>query len=161
MRYITPPLFGGAIYLIATTHYVWGTLAALLGLVILTTHYATEIDLSKKVYQDYLFLLGMRLEKEEKRFKHIDRLIVTKGNYSQTLNSRISSRQMDWSDYTGKLITDSDVLDLLTHTDKRSLILGLAPFAEFLKVGIEDRTTTKFYWIDIDKARSAESARKT
>jgi hypothetical protein len=152
LRYASPlPLLGGA-YLLFTQNYFWGFALVVLSVILFTTRYVTEIDLTAKVYKDYLFFLGFQLNRDIKHFSHVDRIIVTKGNYSQTLNSRIMSRQMDWSDYTGTLIIDNGTLELLTHTNKRSLVLGLAPLAKQLKVGIEDRCTNKFYWIDIDKA---------
>ena len=152
LQYASPlPLLGG-IYLLIIQNFVWGALLLVLSVILVTTRYVTEIDIGAKTYKDYLFFLGIHLSEDVQRFNHVDRIIITKGNYSQTLNSRIMSRQMDWSDYTGTLITDGDALDLLTHIDKRELVRGLKPFAEFLKVGIEDRTSNRFYWVDIDKA---------
>lgn len=152
MKYATPLIAALGIYLIFTNYPIWGILLLLPCPFILTTNYATEIDFDDKVYRDYLVTLGIRLNKEEKRFNHIDRIIITKGNYSQTLNTRIQSRQMNWSDYTGTLIHDGNgKLDLLTRTDKDELVKELVAYAAFLKVGIEDRTTNKHYWVDMDR----------
>ena len=149
MKYATPLIAGLGIYLIIMGHPVWGTLFLLPNPFILTTNYVTEINFDDKVYRDYLVMLGVTLNKEEKRFNHIDRIIITKGNYSKTLNSRIQSRQITWSDYTGTLIHDgAGKLDLLTRVDKDELVRELIAYANFLKVGIEDRSTNLHYWVN-------------
>jgi hypothetical protein len=152
MQYATPLILGLSIYLMITGHHVWGTVLLLPCPFILTTKYVTEIDFDNKVYRDYVSLLGFAVSQEVKRFNHIERIIITKGNYSQTINSRIQSRQMDWSDYTGTIIHDgTGKLDILTRVDKDELVRELIAYADFLKVGIEDRTTSRHYWVDLAK----------
>ena len=152
MKFITPLLFGAGVYLFTLSYVVWGIVLTLLSLIILTTKYVTEIDLQNKVYNDYLSLLGIPLNKESQTFKHLDRIVITKGNYAQTVNTRVQSRQIDWSDYTGTLLLDDhNTLDLLTRSDKKELLKGLREFATFLNVNIEDRTTNQFYLIDLSK----------
>jgi hypothetical protein len=141
MKFTTPCLTGAGIYLFTLQHPVWGSILILLSAIILTTHYHTTIDLSNRKIRDYISLLGIPLQEEIKTFKQPDRIIVTKGNYSQTLNTRIQSRQMNWSDYTATLMLDNgDTLDLLTCTSKKELMTGLNEFVDFLQVDIEDRT---------------------
>ena len=151
MKYATSLLFGAAVYLFLIERPIWASLLVLLGIIILTTSYVTEINLKEKSYDDYLSLLWIPLNREQKRFKFIDRIVISKGNHSQTLNSRIQSRQMDWTDFTGTLILDNDTLDLVTHTDKKKLLHALREFSDFLKVDVEDRTTNLRYWIDMTK----------
>ena len=152
MKYASPLFFGTGIYL-STIHYaIWGVLLILSGAIILTTQYVTEINLKEKSYRDYLSLLGLTLNEESKTFNTMDRIVITKGRYSQTINTRVQSRQLDWSDYTGTLILDNnDTLDLLTMNDKKELLKGLKEFTDFLKVGVEDRTTNQHYWVDMTK----------
>ena len=153
LRYTTPIIVASGIYLIIISHFIWGGLLVLLTAIMITTRYVTEINFEKKVYQDYLFFLGLSLNREVKRFNHIERIIVTKGNYSQMLNTRVQSRQMNWSDYTGTIIHDgTGKLDLLTSINKDELIRELIVYAQFLEVGIEDRTTSRPYWVDLNKA---------
>ena len=151
MKYATALLFGAAGYLFFIGQPVWAFLLVLLGVTIFTTNYVTEINLKEKLFDDYISLLGIPLNRERKHFRSVDRIVISKGNYSQTLNSRIMSRQMDWSDYTGTLIFDNDTLDLITHTDKKKLLHALREFSDFLKVDVEDRTTGTPYWIDMAK----------
>src|SRR5688572_11886636 len=152
MKFITPFVFGGGIYLLYAGYYIFGAIVILIGALILTTNYVTEINLKDKYCKDYLSLLGLGVNAELKKFNGLDRIIVTKGNYAQTINTRVQSRQMDWSDYTATLVFDNqETLDLLTHIEKQELLKGLKEFTGFLNVDVEDNTTREPYWIDMTK----------
>ncbi len=152
LKFITPVLFGGGAYLVFVEFPVWGVVLLLLGIIVLTTNYVTEIDLEEKVCHDYLSFLFFPIDKDSKKFNGFDRIIIAKGDYAQTVNTRAQSRQFDWTDYTGTLIfDDGETLDLLTKTSKQELLVGLKGFADFLKVGVEDRSTADYYWIDMDR----------
>src|SRR5690606_12079327 len=112
----------------------------------------TEIDLNGKEYRDFLSFLYIPVEEEKVRFSTVDKIVITKDNHSQMLNSRSRSRQIDWASFTGTLILDKNkTLELLTRNDKKELIKVLKEFAEFLKVDIEDQTTSRHYLVDITK----------
>ena len=158
IKYVTPLILVGVFYLALINYYGWSVILVLLIGIILTTKYVTEINLNDKKYVDYLSLLWIPLNVETKTFNHLDRIVITKGNHAQTINTtsliiaiRVQSRQLDWSDYTGTLITDNGTLDLLTRNSKRELMIGLKEFAEFLNVGIEDRTSSQYYWVDLTR----------
>lgn len=151
LKYCAPLLAAAGVYLIVVSHPVWGGLFVVLSALILTTNYVTEIDLGKKRYRDYLSVLGLAFNDERNTFGRIDRIVITKGNYSQTLNTRYQTRQMDWTDYTATIIFDNNHLDLLTRTSKKELLLGVKPFAMFLNTNVEDRTTGQPYWIDMQR----------
>ena len=152
LKYITPVLAVAGVWLIVIQHPIWGTLLIILAAVILTTNYVTEISLIEKSYRDYVTMIGVKLNIEENRFNQLDRIVITRGNYAQTINTRVQSRQMDWADYTGTLLMDNDVtLDLLTRTDKQELLHGLKEFSDFLQVDVEDQTTNQHYWVDMKK----------
>lgn len=151
LKYVSPIFLVIGIFLML--HYpIWGAILILVFPIIVSTQYVTKIDLKEKVYSDYLSFLGLHLKKETKNFHNVDRIIITKENFAQTINTRAQSRQINWSDYTGTLIFDDNgKLDLLTRSDKKELLNGLKEFVEFLDVKIEDRTTYQCYWIDIEK----------
>jgi hypothetical protein len=86
-----------SIYLAFSGYYGWTFAVALLTAITLTTEYVTKIDLAQKQYSDYLFFLGFELNKEYKKFNTLDRIIITKGDYAQTINTRIQSRQLNWT----------------------------------------------------------------
>lgn len=152
VKYITPLTILSGLYLAFAGHPAWGALLILLSIVILTTNYITEIDLEKRVYRDYLSFVWLVLNKEVKKFNVLDRVVITKGDYSQVVNTRIQSRQMDWSDYTATLLYDNDgSLNLLTNTSKRELLLALKQFTDFIQVDVEDCTSAHPYFIDMSK----------
>ena len=69
LKYATPLAFGAAIYLIFINYPVWGGLLILLGAIVLTTKYVTEIDLSVKKYTDYLSLMWIPIKPETKKIQ--------------------------------------------------------------------------------------------
>ncbi len=149
IKICSPLLAIGGVYLIITGHEIWGVLLIILAAVILTTKYVTEIDLKEQSYRDFLFLLGLNLNEETSRFNAIEKVVITKGSFSQTINTRAQSRQMDWTDFTATLLLDNGTLDLLTRNSKKELLLALKEFIIFLNVPVEDRTSAQFTEIDI------------
>jgi hypothetical protein len=151
-HYLSPIIFLGAIYLGIKGLFVWTALITLLGIIILTTKYITEIDIEGKCYLDYLIFLGLRVGKESQPFEKLEKIIVTKAHFSKTLNSRFQTRQLEITDYTATLIFDhGKSLDLITKNDKRELLKGLKDFAPFLNVQVEDRSTKHNYWVDLNR----------
>lgn len=154
LKYVTPLFAGVGIWLMVIQHPIWGVILIVLATVILTTQYVTEIRLDKKSYSDYLSMLGLKLNVEENKFNQLNRIVITKGNYAQTVNTRVQSRQMEWADYTATLLMDNNIsLDLVTRTDKEELMKGLKEFSDFLQVDVEDQTTGQHYLVDMSKVR--------
>jgi hypothetical protein len=152
MKFVTPVIFGVAIYLFTIGYSAWATTLALLAVIILTTKYVTEINLDKKQYRDYLSFLWIPLQEEKTTFRTVNRIVIAKENISQMLNSRIQSRQLDWAQFTGTLVYDDvKTLELLTRNDKRELLMGLKEFASLLQVDIEDQSTSHHYIVDLKK----------
>src|SRR5690606_9816344 len=118
LKYVTPLIFGAAIYLLTLGYPLWSGLMAFVSIIILTTKYVTEIDLNGKEYRDFLSFLYIPVEEEKVRFSTVDKIVITKDNHSQMLNSRSRSRQIDWTSFTGTLILDKNkTLELLTRND--------------------------------------------
>lgn len=152
MKWVTPFMFGGCVFLAVNGYYLWAVLLVIAAFVILSTAYVTEINLAEKRYKDYITILGISVNEEKYSFTTLEKIVVTKGDYSQNINTRVQSRQLNWSDYTGTLVMDSNkTLDLLTRNEKRELLTGLKDFSKFLNVGVEDLTTSQPYWVDMDK----------
>lgn len=136
-------------YLGFGAYYLWMIPVVLLMAISLTTFYVTEVDLERKSYRDYLSLLFIPLSVERGNYSRLFKIVVTKENLSQTLNTRAQTRQMKWTSFTGTLVMDSNrTLELLTKTDKTDLINGLLPMAQALNISIEDQTSARHYVID-------------
>lgn len=152
VKYATPVPLALAVYLGVIGYPVWTIILVLVTIIVLTTDYVTEINLDKKEYRDFVSFLWMPFEEEKVKFKALYKIVITKRNYSQNLNSRTRSRKIDWSSFTGTLIMDDDKsLELLSRTDKKELIRGLKEFADFLKVDVVDETTSEAFVIDVHK----------
>lgn len=150
LKHVTPLIFCASIYLLIIGYPVWSGVLILISVIILTTKYVTEINLHGKEYRDYLSFLGMPVEEERVRFNTIGKIVITKDNHSQKLNSRTRSRQIDWTSFTGTLTLDENkTLELATRNDKKDLIKILKEFANFLSVDIEDQTTNRHYLVDV------------
>lgn len=152
IRYTTPLFVGLGLYTWAIGLPIWTVILILLVIIILTTGYVTEINVDKQEFRDYLSFLWMPFEDERIKFNRVEKIVITKDSHSQMLNSRSRSRQLDWSSFTGTLITDENkTLNLLTRTDKKELIKGLKEFVDLLNVDLEDRTTGEHFKIDVNQ----------
>lgn len=152
IKLFTPFIFGLALYLGANHYYVWSVVLIVLCLIVLTTNYVTKIDLQQRKYSDYVSMAGIKLSDETGSFQKIDRIFITKGNYTQKINTRVQSRQMDWSDYTATILFDEDnTLDLITRNDKHDLLIELKKMLASLEVDVEDRTGRENYFVDMSR----------
>jgi len=141
MRYTAVAIILGALYLVFLKYLVFGILLILLSIFILTAQYVTIIDAGKKKLIDAFVFYGIRIVTEKSSFAILHKIVITKGKYSQNINTRAMSRQLDWTDYTGTLIyDDTGSLDLLTREDKKELMDALRVYAGALHVGIEDHS---------------------
>jgi len=148
LKYATPVFIGLAIYLAITSHWVFASVLIVFSALILTTFYVTEIALDEKRYIDFVSVMGIPFSEESTSFHKMDRIIITKENHVQQLNSRIQSRTLRWSQYTGRLIFDNGhTLDLVSRPEKVKLIEGVKDFAKFLQVPVQDLTTPEQRWI--------------
>jgi hypothetical protein len=149
LKYATPLFFGVGIYLLFKGYYILASISILSAIIILTTYYITEISMEHKRYVDYISLAGLRLGVESTTFNRLDRIVITKGNNSQQVNSQLHFRTMEWTEYTATLLFDNrKTLDLITNMDKSKLVKGIRQFAAFLEVRIEDRTGKESHWIN-------------
>ena len=152
LKYACIGFLGLSAYLMLHGHSGWSLTLILISVLILTTRYVTKIDLNKKHFRDYLSILAIPVNEESRGFRELHKIIITKGNHSPTVNTRVQSRQLDWSDYTGSLIFDEDQsLTLATKNSKKALIKALLPYATYLSIGIEDRTSSEHFSIRLDK----------
>jgi hypothetical protein len=152
LKYSSVLLAVAAVYLIINGNLIWSSILILLASVFLTTEYVTELNLKENSIEDYLSVLWIPFDKDIVKYNTMERIIIQKGNYAQTINTRAQSRQMDWSDFTGTLVYDNNrVLDLLTKNKKSELLKGIKEVAIFLNVEVEDCTTNHPYIVDLSK----------
>lgn len=115
-----------------------GTFLILMSVVIFTTHYRIAIDLDKKNYHDYLWLLGLK-SGERGTFETIDYIFIKKVNVSQTMNSRLSSSTIREESFEAYLrFSESHKVHLLSKKKKYFLVKKLKPLAASLNIKIYD-----------------------
>lgn len=131
-------LVGIAGLAIVGTNPILGAILFFLGLVVSTTHYRLNINFNKKVYFDYVWILGLK-SGEKESFKNIEYLFVKKSKVSQTMNLRVVSSTIKKEVYDGYLkFSESNKLHLLTKDSKNDLINKLRVIATALNVKVVD-----------------------
>lgn len=119
------------------------------GIVIFTTHYRLRIDLDKKVFFDYVWLLGMK-NGEHGTFDHIEYIFIKKSNVSQTMNHRAGSNVLRKEVYDGYLkFSDVNKIHLASRDSKKDLVKQLQPLAMQLNVRVIDYSEGQPYEIHI------------
>lgn len=137
MRYTTVAILLAAGYLVYIGYWKWALILAVISVFILTAQYITIIDVSNRRLIDAFSFFGLPFTTEKKTFSTLNKIVVTKENYSQKVTTRSSDRQYDWSDYTGTLIYDNNQeLTLLTREEKSELIAALRIYSSALNVPI-------------------------
>lgn len=118
-------------------------------IVIFTTHYRLRVDLDKKVFFDYVWILGMK-NGEHGAFDQIEYIFIKKSNVTQTMNHRAGSTVLRKEVYDGYLkFSDINKIHLASRDNKKDLVKQLQPLAMQLNVRIIDHTEAQPYEIHI------------
>jgi hypothetical protein len=134
-------LAGGAVLIFKTL--VGGVILVLISVVIFTTHYRLAIDLNKKSYHDYVWLLGLKFG-DSGTFEKIEYIFVKKSKFSQTMNTRVSSTTIKKEVYDGYLkFSEENKIHLLTEGSKKQLVKKLSNIATKCGVKIFDYTESE------------------
>jgi hypothetical protein len=105
----------------------------LIFLVIISTRYITVIDSERKVFVDYVFLLGLKLGVEKSYYQVIKGITITRSSETQRVRSRIHDRQFQWAVYTATLHFDGDQsLDLVSSVSLETVRREAKAYADFL-----------------------------
>ncbi|MDZ7648003.1 MAG: hypothetical protein U5K54_12965 [Cytophagales bacterium] len=120
-------LAGGAVLIIKTL--VGGVILVSISVVIFTTHYRLAIDLNKKSYYDYVWLLGLKFG-DKGMFEKIAYIFIKQNKVSQTMNTRVSSSTIHKEVYDGYLkFSEENKIHLLTEDSKKKLVKKLSNIA--------------------------------
>jgi hypothetical protein len=122
-------------------YWIVAVIIVLITIFILTAQFTTVIDTGRKEFIDAFSFYGMSVGKERKQFRELNKIVITKGQYKQNINTRSQSRTLRWTDYTATLIYDNGrILDLVTREDKSDVIVFAKLYSTALGIGIEDRS---------------------
>lgn len=115
-----------------------GLILWFISLIIFTTHYRLSIDQDRKVYHDYLWILGLR-SGEKGKFNTLEYIFIKKSNVSQTMRMRVASSTIQKEVFDGYLkFSDQHKIHLLTLDSKENLINRLKFMASSLKTRLID-----------------------
>jgi len=145
----TSNYFSGTIFIIGVIFSITGILVLfaniIIGLVLLfssvvifTTHYRLSIDFEKKVFHDYLWILGMK-SGEKGDFEEVEYLFIKKSKETQTMSVRVASATVRKEVYDGYLrFSEVEKIHLLAKDSKDDVVKKLREISAMLNVGIID-----------------------
>ncbi|NJN28260.1 MAG: hypothetical protein HC819_20970 [Cyclobacteriaceae bacterium] len=88
-------------------HWYFGVLSLGLGMIILTTAYKLIVDLKSKQIVEFLFFIGMKRNLERHDFEELNCISIRSGTYTQQLNYKSISSNIQGTMYSAYLETDS------------------------------------------------------
>jgi hypothetical protein len=123
---------------VAVASPVWGVLLALLGIIIITTHYGVEIDANSKSYREYTWFLGLKNGKRE-TYDSIQYFFLKPGRVSRTYNSRIQSTTIRDIEYNGFLkFSESEKVHIVSDSEKQKALDKILNLALKLNTNVLD-----------------------
>jgi hypothetical protein len=129
---ILPGLFLTKVYPLAILPFF------LISMITLTTHHGLEVDVNAKCYREYVWLLGLKLGQWE-IFERMEYIFIKRNKESQTIHSRISSRDLHYEVYNGYLrFSETNKVHVATTRNRESLLKSLKPIAKHLHLEILD-----------------------
>ena len=119
--------------------YEWLGIFILVGCAaVLTSHYGVAIDPSKKLYCEYVWLLGIRTG-SDKSFSAIEYIFIKPNRQTQTMNLRAISSDVTKDVFDAYLkFSESEKIHLLTLESKTALIKKVKTLAVQLDVKVLD-----------------------
>lgn len=133
MRYASWLLPALCIWLGLGSYIIWCLIVLLIFLVIISTRYITVLDIERKVFVDYIFLLGLKVGVEQSHYQTIRGITIARSAETQHVRSRIQDRQFQWASYTATLHFDNDqTLDLITSVSLETVKQEAKSYADFL-----------------------------
>ena len=105
---------------------------------VLTSHYGIAIDPSKKLYSEYVWLLGIRTG-SNKPFNAIEYIFIKPNRQTQTMNLRAVSSDVTKDIFDAYLkFSESEKIHLLTLESKTALTKKVKTLAAQLNVRVVD-----------------------
>jgi len=138
-------LVGGGLLLIGLSMvtlklFMGGLIVLLIGIIIVTTQYRFRIDLDKKEYQDYIWILGMKAGKRI-QYDEIRYIFIKQSQESQTMGLRAATTTIHKTVFDSYLkFSEQEKIHLITRDNRKDLIEKLRPISQKLKTEILDYT---------------------
>lgn len=121
-------------------HFLIGLSLLIGGVLIFTTHYRLMIDLDRRVYRDYVWIMGIKHGKMAS-FEKIEYLFMKKSRTVQNMYARVYTTSLQKDVYDAYLrFSETEKLHLVTRESKRLLVKQVESLAAQLGVQVIDYT---------------------
>ncbi|SNT25737.1 hypothetical protein SAMN05421640_2992 [Ekhidna lutea] len=124
-----------SLFLFLMAWYI-GLISAFLGYLFVSTHYRLSIDPSNQEIEDYLFILGLKTEKEIFQYKELDCVFITATKYNQQLNHQSISTNVKGVLFKAYLKTEKRKIYLGENRSLKQLESKISPITSKLKLEI-------------------------
>lgn len=110
------------------------------GVLMLTSHQALQLNLDKKVYSEYYWVLGLKLSNYTEQYQKLTSVECTTGTYSQEYG-KYNRRFISGTMYKGYItLEDQESIYLGQSKSKSALLKKLTKLSAKLEVPIKDQT---------------------
>lgn len=129
--------------LLFTPYFYIGIISLVLIILIFTTHYGLEINVTNKTYRHYIWVLGIR-KGTIQSYNLIEYIFIQSATMSYSMNSRVTSQTFTNLVFNGYLkFTDDVKIHMMQVENKVDIIEKLRGMAADLKTEIIDFTETE------------------
>lgn len=126
--------------LIAFVNIYIGVALAIAGILIVTTQYRLAIDFNNRVYDEYVWVLGVR-SGEKTRFEKVDYIFIKENHTRQTMTFRVAQTSFVLEIYHGYLkFSDTDKIHLASDASKPALVNRMRRIAQQVNCDVIDYT---------------------
>jgi len=130
-------IFMGAVFL-AMVHWIPGAVFISTGLFIVSINHGLSIDTSRKVYHDYVFVLGYKTGKKLP-YEEIQYLFVTGGKKTTTMQLRGVSQNIVQQEFNGYIkFSEDEKIHIVSSRKKQKIMTFLERMAVDLSLEIKD-----------------------
>lgn len=127
-----------AVAFVAADYYIIAGISLLGGVLAITTRYGVEVDFSARQYQEYTWVLGLKIG-QRISFDGIKYLFIKDFKITQTFNSRVNSATITKDEYRGYVkFNDQERVHIVSHEDYDLLVAELKVLARQFNVGLID-----------------------
>ena len=127
-------------HLITWQSMILNSVLFVIGVLMLTTHQSLLINTDKKEYNEYYWMLGIKLNKFTERYQEITSVHCTTGNYSQQYG-KYNRRFISGIMFKGYIeLRDQDKLYVGQNKSERAMMKKLTTLSAKLEVAVNDQT---------------------
>ncbi len=136
--YVLGWAFGLIGVMLLLTNWLLSTIFGFLAFLIITAHYKVTINLNTREIDDFLFIMGMRAQKERFKYETLDYIYISQSRYTQQMNYKSISATVAGELFNAYLKSDAANIFLGESKDLTKLKDRIRPLAEQLNLEIKN-----------------------